>query len=125
MGVRAVGDALIAARGTMSQKAAAQRWGVPVATLAALERGVERNYNPQTLRQFDQALGGRDTWQLYKGADAVDALGEVLARLDSIDARLQACTAPGPLGRTWHRLSDVQRQALITTAEAFVSPGGA
>ena len=68
MGVRAVGRELKRARGRLSQKAAAARWGVPVATLGALEQGIARDYNSQTLAQFDEMLG-RSTLDLYLQSD--------------------------------------------------------
>jgi hypothetical protein len=68
MGVRVVGKALKQARGRLSQRAAADRWGVPVATLAALEQGLDRNYQSQTLAQFDEMLG-RSTLDLYLQSD--------------------------------------------------------
>ena len=68
MGVRAVGRELKRARGRLSQKAAAARWGVPVATLGALEQGIVRDYNAQTLAQFDEMLG-RSTLDLYLQSD--------------------------------------------------------
>jgi hypothetical protein len=68
MGVKAVGAALRRARGRLSQQAAAERWNVPLATMAALEQGVERDYQAQTLAQFDDMLG-RSTLDLYERPD--------------------------------------------------------
>lgn len=70
MGVRAVGAALRRARGRLSQQAAAERWHVPLATMAALEQGVVRDYQAQTLAQFDEMLGTR-TLDLYERPDEV------------------------------------------------------
>jgi hypothetical protein len=94
MGVRAVGDALKKARGGMSQREAAAHWGVPVATWAALEQGERlgkngkpRNFQPHTLHQFDEALG-ESTLDLYNGPDAGAERGDIIARLDEIEAVL-------------------------------------
>src|SRR4029077_2963923 len=72
VGIKALGRALRDARGTMSQGEAAAHWGVPGATLGAIEQGVVRRYHSQTLARFDKMLG-RSAKDIY---DQVD--GEVV-----------------------------------------------
>lgn len=88
MGVRAVGRELKRARGRLSQKAAAARWGVPVATLGALEQGIVRDYNSQTLAQFDEMLG-RSTLDLYlQSDDDMYTLTEIKREIDDLREEL-------------------------------------
>lgn len=90
MGVRVVGKALKQARGRLSQKAAADRWGVPVATLAALEQGLTRRYQSQTLAQFDEMLG-RSTLDLYLQSDDDGyALIEIKREIDDLRDELHS-----------------------------------
>lgn len=131
--MRAVGEALQKARGRMSQKAAAAHWGVPLATLAALEQGVERDYQPHTLHQFDEALG-RSTLDLYNGPDPGPERDDVLARLEAMDQLLRSefadisaqlavmsesvSASPVPLrfAVSWSRLDADQQRTLLDLA---------
>ena len=90
MGVRAVGRELKRARGRLSQKAAAARWGVPVATLGALEQGIARDYNSQTLAQFDEMLG-RSTLDLYMQSDDDNfTLSEIKREIEDLREEMHA-----------------------------------
>lgn len=105
MGVRRLGSELKKARGTMSQKVAAQEWGVAVATLGAIEQGVVRSYQPQTLAPFDRVLG-RSAWDLYEAADEPGTdipaasqadVDELRQRLVDVEATMATLGAQRPL----------------------------
>jgi len=107
MGLARLSRELKRARGTLSQKAAASRWGVPYSTLCALEQAKPRSYQPHTLAHFDAMLG-RSAWDLYMEADevgwdvpaaSVAALDELRTRVDDLAAELHdlAARPPNPL----------------------------
>lgn len=107
MGVRLLGDALRRRRGEagLSQKAAAVAWNFPLATLGAIEQGVDRNYQPTTVAPLDVVLG-ESAWDLLQstdeplaGRDEVDQLRGDLTELREIVANLQARLAAGEPGR--------------------------
>ena len=107
MGLARLSRELRKARGTLSQKAAASRWGVPYSTLCALEQAKPRNYQPQTLAHFDAMLG-RSALDLYEMEDetgidipaaSIAALDELRARVDELAGQLHdlAARTPNPL----------------------------
>lgn len=112
-------------RGKMSQKVAAERWGIPLATLGAIEQGVVRNYRPSTLAPLDDVLG-RSTWDLYMEPDepetlaSQDELDELRRRLDDLAAEVAAVTAmPAPGGELEslaQQLGDNERAEVVSFA---------
>lgn len=118
VGIRRVGDAIKRARGTMPQKVAAKTWGVPLATMAALEQGIERNYQPHTLAQFDQVLG-QSTLDLYLRPDGeqMRTIEEKVTDLTSKVDALLAAERPPPveaeLDALMIRLTPAQRELVL------------
>jgi hypothetical protein len=127
MGVRAVGRELKRARGRLSQKAAAAKWGVPVATLGALEQGIVRDYNSQTLAQFDEMLG-RSTLDLYlQSDDDMYTLTEIKREIDDLREELhshlrQFHGETDELIALASTLSDTKRQMLIDLIRSWGGP---
>src|SRR4029453_13952284 len=101
MGLARLSRELKKARGTLSQKAAANRWHVPYTTLCQIEQGKPRNYQPHTLARFDAMLG-RSAWDLYSQTDEAGsdvpaasgaALDELRTRVDDLAAQLHDLAA--------------------------------
>lgn len=118
MGVRAVGRELKKARGRLSQKAAATKWGVPVSTLGQLEQGITRSYNAQTLAQFDEMLG-RSTLDLYlQSDDDMYTLSEIKREIEDLREEMHAHFRDGhephdELVLLARRLTPRQRQSVL------------
>jgi uncharacterized protein YkwD len=103
---------------------------VPLATLAAIEQCVDRNYQPPTVAPFDKVLG-TSTWDMLQGPDdepADAAMLEVLrgelraefgsqvavvqAELAQVLATLNAQRAAGGLGGLLEDLDADERAAV-------------
>lgn len=131
VGVRRVGRELRRARGVLSQRAAAARWEVPLATLAALEQGVDRKYNPQTLARFDRMLG-ISALDLYEQEDESDEdlasrINELGEHIEMINRQLEELLTREPAGmdesfvKLALRLTDYQRQLVTELMKALTA----
>lgn len=124
MGVRRLGDAVRKARGTMSQKDAAELWQFPVATLGAIEQGVDRGYRSDNLQRLDAVLG-ESAWDLYTRPDPppadVDAVAEA-----AVAKALAAWQPRVPGGDDLDELAGfdpVKRQLVVRFLRAFRALG--
>jgi hypothetical protein len=124
MGVRRLGDRLRRARGTRTQRAAADHFKVPYSTLCAIEQGKVRNYQPHTLAQFDAMIGG-DAWDVYANqpdepvdvAAAAD-VDDLARRLETLEEAVRALAA-GPadaLAAVAGELTPVERDEVVAFA---------
>lgn len=121
MGLRRLGTALKKARGTMSQKAAAHTWGVPLSTLSAIEQGIVRDYQSQTLAQFDAALG-ESAYEIYASPDqpTIDDLAALTHRVEALEAAHHV-VVPSALESLIAQLAGDEVDELVSFANFIIS----
>lgn len=115
----------------LSQKRAAEAWDVPLATIVAVEKGVERNYRVTTIGRFDEPFGWKagTAWAMLHGTEpepaaTVAEMHALTLRVDELAAAVSGLVAaPLPSGAEARLLSvlgeldDDEVAQLTATAE--------
>lgn len=132
MGLEELRSEVINRRGGLSQKRAAAEWGVPVATIAAIEQRLKRKFRPPTIGVFDAPFGWKPgtAYQMLEGIEPPTAsdVQALTLRVDELAATVAALVAaPVPSSAQARLLSvvgeldDDEVAQLIATAEWLVA----
>jgi hypothetical protein len=103
MGLEQLRSEVINRRGGLSQKRAAAEWGVPVATIAAVEQRLRRKFRPATIGVFDEPFGWKPgtAYNMLEGTEPPTAsdVQTLTLRVDELAATVaRLVAAPVPSG---------------------------